>query len=152
MENLFNQARKYAVGLCVAHQNLDQFEQNLRATVMTSTAIKLVGGLSDRDANAFKGDMHTEPEFLLGMRKKERETQFACFVRNLTERPIPLTIRFGTMEAQPQLTLDAYHALRAQNRSRFSATTNESTLPQGQAKDASPTEQPALTPEKPELL
>jgi len=152
MENLFNQARKYAVGLCVAHQNLDQFEQNLRATVMTSTAIKLVGGLSDRDANAFKGDMHTEPDFLLGMRKKERETQFACFVRNLTERPIPLTIRFGTMEGQPQLTTDAYHALRAQNRSRFSATTDDTTLPQRQAKDASPTEHIALTPEKPELL
>jgi len=152
MENLFNQARKYAVGLCVAHQNLDQFEQNLRATVMTSTAIKLVGGLSDRDANAFKGDMHTEPEFLLGMRKNDSETQFACFVRNLTERPIPLTIRFGTMERQPQLSPDAYTALRAQNRARFSATIDDTALPHGQAKDAFPTEQTVLTPEKPELL
>ena len=26
MENLLNQARKYPVGLCVAHQHLDQFE------------------------------------------------------------------------------------------------------------------------------
>ena len=152
MENLFNQARKYAVGLCVAHQNLDQFEQNLRATVMTSTAIKLVGGLSDRDANAFKGDMHTEPEFLLGMRKKDSETQFACFVRNLTERPVPLTIRFGTMEGQPQLTTDAYRTLRAQNRSRFSATADDTAMPEGQEKDPRPTQQIALTPEKPELL
>jgi hypothetical protein len=76
----------------------------------------------------------------------------ACFVRNLTERPIPLTIRFGTMEGQPQLTTEAFHALRAQNRARFSSATDDNALPQGQAPDASPTQQPALTPEKPELL
>ena len=96
--------------------------------------------------------MHTEPEFLLGMRKKDSETQFACFVRNFTERPIPLTIRFGTMERQPQLTPDAYNALRAQNRNRFSATTDDATPPDRKVQDPRPTEQRALSPEKPELL
>jgi hypothetical protein len=86
------------------------------------------------------------------MRKNEGESQFACFVRNLTERPIPLTIRFGTMEGQPQLTPQALHALRAHNRARYSATTDDNTLPHGQVQGASPTGQTALTPEKPELL
>ena len=31
MENLLNQARKYKVGLVLAHQNLDQFDTRLRA-------------------------------------------------------------------------------------------------------------------------
>jgi hypothetical protein len=156
MENLFNQARKYAVGLCVAHQNLDQFETTLRATVMSSTAIKLVGGLSSHDATAFAKDMHTEPEYLLSMRKQVSETQFACFVRNLTERPIPLTIPFGTMEGQPKLSAQAIQALRAQNRSRYSVVADESVAPNGHVQQAFPTEepptQPATTRQKRELL
>jgi hypothetical protein len=160
MENLFNQARKYAVGLCVAHQNLDQFEQYLRATVMSSTAIKLVGGLSSHDASAFSKDMHTEPEFLLSMRKHDSETQFACFVRNLTERPIPLSIPFGTMEGQPRLSPQALQALRAQNRSRYSVVADDNSLPPPQEQEAQTDQshilpvngQATTTPRKRELL
>src|SRR3954454_18979349 len=39
MEQLLNQARKYRVGLVLAHQNLGQFEPRLQASVMASTAI-----------------------------------------------------------------------------------------------------------------
>jgi hypothetical protein len=96
---------------------------------MASTAIKLVGGLSAHDATSFAKDMRTEPEFLLEMRKRERETQFACFVKNLTERPIPLSIPFGTMEEQPTLSAEALQTLRARNRSRFSSIAEESSKP-----------------------
>ena len=34
MEQLLNTVRKYKVGLVIAHQNLDQFKQKLRSTVM----------------------------------------------------------------------------------------------------------------------
>jgi hypothetical protein len=57
IQNLFNQARKYRVGLIIAHQNLDQFDVSLRATVMASTSIKLAGGLSAKDAAAFSKEM-----------------------------------------------------------------------------------------------
>jgi ABC transporter substrate binding protein len=97
MENLLNQARKYKVGLVLAHQNLDQFETTLRSTVMASTSIKMVGGLSARDASSFSRDMRCEPEFLLSMRKYNTHSDFACFVRNLTERPIPLSVPLGAM-------------------------------------------------------
>jgi hypothetical protein len=33
MESMFNEVRKYAVGLCIAHQNLGQFKQELLSTV-----------------------------------------------------------------------------------------------------------------------
>src|SRR4051794_471314 len=51
MQNLFEQGRKYKVGCVIAHQNLDQLSPDLRSTVTTNTAIKIVGGLSDKDAN-----------------------------------------------------------------------------------------------------
>ena len=34
MKRMFNEVRKYAVGLCIAHQNLDQFKEELRSTVI----------------------------------------------------------------------------------------------------------------------
>ena len=46
---LFNQGRKYNVGVAIAHQNLDQLTTELRATLHASTAIKLVGGANYKD-------------------------------------------------------------------------------------------------------
>src|SRR5437763_5982516 len=57
IENLLNQARKYKVGLILANQNLDQFSTRLCATVMASTSIKMVGGLSAKDAAVFAKEM-----------------------------------------------------------------------------------------------
>jgi hypothetical protein len=66
VEQLLNQARKYKVGLVLAHQNLGQFEPRLMAAVMASTAIKLAGGVSAKDASALGKEMRCEPEFLQG--------------------------------------------------------------------------------------
>ena len=121
MENLLNQARKYMVGLVLAHQNLDQFDQKLRATVMSSTSIKLVGGLSDKDANAFAREMRCAPDFLQGMRKFRGHTTFAAYVKNHTPEPFPLSVPFGVMEDQPRLTSADYAELMRRNRQRYSA-------------------------------
>jgi type IV secretory pathway VirB4 component len=39
LSDMLNQARKFKVGLVFAHQNLDQLDASLRATVMSSTSI-----------------------------------------------------------------------------------------------------------------
>jgi hypothetical protein len=153
MENLLNQARKYKVGLVLAHQNLDQFETGLRSTVMASTSIKLVGGLSAHDASSFSRDMRCEPEVLLSMRKYNTHSDFACFVRNLTERPIPLSVPLGAMEREPTLTPHALEAIKAQNRERYCATTDNQTLPDVTLKpEVSGRGEMTLTPPEPELL
>jgi hypothetical protein len=120
LENLFNQARKYEVGLIIAHQNLDQFDTKLRATVTSSTAIKTVGGLSSKDAGYFAKEMQCEPEFLMSMRKRQAHTEFACHVRNFTPQPIRLTVPFGDMERRPRLPDLLYEALLERNRHRYS--------------------------------
>ena len=122
VEQLLNQARKYKVGLIIAHQNLDQFDQRLRAAVMASTAIKMVGGLSAKDAAAFGREMQCEPEFLQGMRKHRDHTEFACFVRHDIPRPISLSVPFGAMEGRERLTAEEHAALIERNRARYGAT------------------------------
>jgi hypothetical protein len=105
METLLEQARKMQVGLILAHQHLAQFERKLQSTVMTNTAIKLVGGLSVEDARVLAGNMRCTPEFLLGMKKHEaaKITQFACWVRNHTPSAIRLNVPLGIMEALPKI-------------------------------------------------
>jgi hypothetical protein len=121
IQSLFNQARKYKVGLIIAHQNLDQFDQKLRAAVLTSTSTKLVGGLSAKDAGILAKEMNCAPDFLQTMRKGRESTQFACFVRNQTRRPIALTVPFGQMEKQEKLTSVQLERVLAQNRRRYAA-------------------------------
>jgi hypothetical protein len=108
-------------GIILAHQSLDQFEPRLRGAVMASTATKMVGGLSAKDAAAFAREMRTEPEHLQSMRKRQDRSEFACFVRNVTARPLRLSVPFGQMEGRPKLENDEYAELIERNRARYAA-------------------------------
>ncbi len=115
---LLNQARKYHVGLTLAHQNLDQLPPTLRASVMSSTSVKLAGGVSAKDARALAEDFGADPEFLQSMRKRRGRTQFACHVRNQTPRAVAVSIPLGAVSALPQLSEDEFQALLTSNRER----------------------------------
>jgi hypothetical protein len=121
MQNLFEQGRKYKVGCVIAQQNLDQLSPDLRSTVTTNTAIKIVGGLSDKDANFFAKEMRTTPEDLQMMTKGDKSTDFACFVKNQMEKPIRLTVMFGEIERRAKLSPQKYEALIQQNRELYGA-------------------------------
>lgn len=62
--NLFEQARKYELGLIVAHQYLGQLPPQLAQSLAANTAIKLAGGVSIDDAKKLAGQMHTLPNFI----------------------------------------------------------------------------------------
>ncbi|MEM8971715.1 MAG: type IV secretion system DNA-binding domain-containing protein [Pseudomonadota bacterium] len=121
IENLLNQARKYRVGLTLAHQNLDQLSAGLRASMMSSTAIKFVGGLSAKDAKTLAPDMHTSSEFLQAMRKSGGQTNFACYVRNQTETALELSVPLGMVNELPTIDEDTFAALLDDNRTRYAA-------------------------------
>ena len=93
----------------------------LRSTVMASTSIKMVGGLSAGDAGAFAREMQAETEFLQDMRKRQGQTEFACFVRNVTPRPIRLSVPFGQLEARPRISPEDQEALLRANRARYAS-------------------------------
>jgi Type IV secretion-system coupling protein DNA-binding domain len=144
MENLLNQARKYKVAMLISHQNLDQFEAKLKSTVMASTSIKLVGGLSAKDASAFAREMGCEPEYLQGIRKHADRTEFACIVRNYTPNPITLSVPFGAMERQPKITKVQESRLIELNHARYSATNELRSITSPEKPDLNPLEPPEL--------
>jgi hypothetical protein len=126
MENLLNQARKYKVGLILAHQNLDQFDQKLRATVMSSTSIKLVGGVSAKDAALLAKEMRCEPEDILAVQKRKDMTEFLLYIRNHPPLTI-LDVILGVMESRPRLTREELDKIREINRAKFCMPIQERT-------------------------
>lgn len=119
VDYLLNQARKYRVGLVLAHQNLEQLSKRLHASMMSSTSVKMVGGLSYADARAFAREMRTTEEELLRARKHADHTEFAVWVRNHFPRPVLMRVPFGQMEARGALTPAQHEALLALSRARI---------------------------------
>jgi hypothetical protein len=119
IDELLNQARKFKVGLILAHQNLEQLSQSLQATIMASTSIKLAGGVNARDASVFAREMRCEPEFVQSMRKQDKTTHFAYWIKNITPQAITLQVPLGSVNALPALDQNRYAALIAANRARY---------------------------------
>lgn len=97
IDSLLNEARKRRVGIVMAHQYLDQLTPQLRSSIATNTAIKMAGGVSDKDARALASDMRTTPEQIASQSKGK----FMCFVKNVTPAAVSLEVPFGQMEALP---------------------------------------------------
>lgn len=121
IDTLLIQARKYKVGIILAHQHLDQLTPSLRASIMTNPAIRFVGGVSEKDAHAVDADMRTTSDFLMSMRKRASETEFACYVRNHTSSAMSLRVPLGRAEREPQMDVAADTALKERVRRQVAA-------------------------------
>ena len=125
VEHLLNQARKYRVGMTLAHQNLDQLSPKLRASVMASASVRFAGGVSSKDARMLADDMRTEPEFVEGMLKRPGYTEFACYVRNQTRRAMAVSVSLGRVNALPSLRPEDQQRLLEANRERYCVSRHE---------------------------
>ncbi len=119
IDTLLIQARKFKVGLILAHQHLDQLTPKLRASVMTNPAVRFAGGVSEKDANTLDGNMKTTEQFLMSMSKRADETEFVCFVRNLTPSAVRITVPLGAAERESRMSQEAYAKLIARVRSQI---------------------------------
>jgi hypothetical protein len=118
IEILLSQARKFNLGIVVAHQHMDQLSTELRSSLAANTSIKMAGGVSDRDAHALAPDMRTTADFITSMGKHQRSTEFACYVRNYTANAVRLQIPFLSLETETKMSTENHKALTARNRQR----------------------------------
>jgi hypothetical protein len=128
IQMLLEQARKFNVGLVLAHQHLDQLSTSLRSAIAANTGIKLAGGVNERDARALAPDMRTSAEFITAMTKHAHSTEFACHVRNVTGRALRLEVPFGVLESAPQMSKRASASLLSRNRKRYAAESDSPRL------------------------
>ncbi len=129
-ETILNQARKYKVGLTLAHQTLDQLSPRLRSVIHANTSLKCAGGVSAKDARSLADELHTTSGFIEDMRRRGGRTEFAVWLKNMTAHAIRLSVPLGFLERQPILTEEHYAALLANNRERYCGTLDD-VLPLG---------------------
>ncbi|HWT31289.1 MAG TPA: type IV secretion system DNA-binding domain-containing protein [Propylenella sp.] len=125
IETILSQARKYRVGITLAHQTLDQLSPRLRAAFLSNTSLKCAGGVSARDARALAPELHTTPEFIESMRRRGDRAEFAVWLKNRTAEALRLFVPLGFLERQPTMTDEEYDQLIEANRSRYCGTLSD---------------------------
>lgn len=97
---ILEQARKFNVGMVLAHQYVGQLSPKLQESFSANTSIKFAGGVSDKDARTLAHMLRCSPEFILDQTKGH----FAASVRGLTTGAVSLEVPFGHLEAMPRMT------------------------------------------------
>ncbi|MXP48217.1 ATP-binding protein [Altererythrobacter luteolus] len=109
------QARKYNVGMVLAHQYLGQLEPKLQEAFAANTAIKFAGGVSAKDARSLAPMLYTDPAFI----EAQGKGSFAAHIRGVTKHAVPLSFPFGYLEDLPEMTEVDRDAQREDMRARY---------------------------------
>ena len=113
------QARKYRVGMVLAHQNFEgQIKNPALKAALSTTAVRFVGEVSAADAMKLAPDLRTTPDFLLSLRKREHAAEFATHVRGITPAAVKLLVPFLAAERAPKMSDAAYQKLLTRIRSQ----------------------------------
>ena len=96
---ILSQARKYNIGMVLAHQFLGQLDTKLQEAISANTSIKFAGGVSAKDARALAAELRTDPGFVEGQDK----LSFAAFVKGSTRHAVSIAVTPGQMESLSRL-------------------------------------------------
>ena len=146
---ILSQARKFNVGMVLAHQYLGQLEPKLQEAFAANTSIKFVGGVSARDARTLAPMLYCEP----GLIESQQKGSFAAQVRGVTKSALPLKFPFGHMEAMDHMSSDERDALQEAMRERYAVHYSE--IDQNAESDGTPDvedEVPSVGPNDPDNL
>ena len=109
------QARKFNVGMVLAHQYLGQLDPKLQEAVAANTAIKFAGGVSAKDARTLAPMLYCQSELI----EAQPKGSFAVHVRGVTKSAVPLSFPFGYLEDLPTQTKTQRAALQQVMRDRY---------------------------------
>jgi len=113
---ILSQARKYRVGMTLAHQYLGQLGTGgLMDAFDANTSIKLAGGVSAKDARTFSNQMNCAPELV----QDQPKGTFATAIRGLTKQAVPMSFPFFVLEDLPRASKEDIVAIRQQSRERY---------------------------------
>lgn len=131
---ILSQARKYRVGMTMAHQYLGQLSQGLQEAFEANTSIKLAGGVSARDARALAGQMNCDADMI----QRQPKGTFATYVRGLTDRAVPISFPFFVLEKGPKASQDEIDAIREHSRRAYAEPWGQKTSEDGELPEHDP--------------
>lgn len=145
---LFQQARKYKIGMCVAHQSLTDLSSKTADVLATNTSIKFVGGVSYGDTVRLARELRVPPKFI----EEQPKGTFAVFIRGLTKTALSLSIPFGVMEDAPTMGKKEFQAVRDAMRAKYATKKQEPPPPPPDTppprKEQAPEKRPVVAPKK----
>ncbi len=112
---ILSQARKYRVGMAMAHQYLGQLTTGLSEAFEANTSIKLAGGVSARDARTLASQMHVTPELI----QQQPKGSFVSYLRGLTDKAVPIAFPFFALENLPRTTKEERAAILQHSRDTY---------------------------------
>lgn len=112
---ILSQARKYNIGMVLAHQFLGQLDSKLHEAIAANTSIKFAGGVSAKDARALASDLRTDAAFI----ENQNKLSFAAFVKGQTQRAVSLSIQPGQMESLDRMSEEDQGSARDQMRKSY---------------------------------
>jgi hypothetical protein len=118
---ILSQARKYKIGMVLAHQYLGQLDPKLQDAIAANTSIKMAGGVSTKDARALAPQMHMDAETI----ERQKKGSFSSYLRGITPNAIPLRFPFGAMEEMPRIQHGDRVALKQTMRDRYAVHYSE---------------------------
>lgn len=112
---ILSQARKYNVGMVLAHQYLGQLDPKLQESFAANTGIKFAGGVSNRDSRALAPMLGCEP----GLIEAQPKFSFAASIRGVTKGALPLQFPPGHLEAMERMNAAESAAVKDAMRARY---------------------------------
>jgi len=142
---ILSSARKYRVGMILAHQYLGQLDPKLLEAFSANTSIKFAGGVSARDAKALAAMMGCEPELI----DAQDKGCFAASFRGLSKTAFPIRFPLGFMESLPSMSGKEFERLHDKMRQKYAVPIAEHGRPSAERAPsaAAPTE--PSSPDKP---
>ncbi|MCP4184136.1 MAG: ATP-binding protein, partial [Hyphomicrobiales bacterium] len=126
---ILSQARKYNIGMVLAHQFLGQLDTKLQEAMSANTSTKFAGGVSAKDARAMAAELRTDPGFVEGQDK----LSFAAFVKGSTRHAVSISIEAGKMENHDRLSDTELQMQREAMREQYAVHYTE--INRGQTKE-----------------
>lgn len=122
-ELILSDARQFGLGLILATQVPHQLTEGIQRELATNTSTKMLGPVDYSVASRLARDMHTTPDFIMSMSKRDFEyTEFATYVRGLTPQAMKLRIPMNTLTNEPMITDAEHQARRERNRELYGAS------------------------------
>lgn len=149
-KKILSDARAFGVGLLLASQFPDQLDDGVRKEVVNNTTIKMAGPAAYSVVSQLNRDMRCDVDFIMSMKKKDYHyAEWACYVDNMTQSAMKLTVPFGAIEKLPQLSDAALRELRRRNKAAYGAQTHEAANISDGSQDVPP---PAALQSGPNIL
>jgi hypothetical protein len=136
VETILAQARKYKVGMILAHQYLNQLDPKLREAFSANTAIKFAGGGSPQDAKAMAQMIGCDADLITAQPKMS----FVASIRGVTQAPLPLRFPAGHLESLPQMGWKDKERLKESMRERYAVHHSDLDAARGNAAQVSTNE------------